>query len=156
MANVNQSTASPKAFPAQPGDSGMRLGSCHSRKAPWHQTAVLMAAWLEIIVGISFLFLPNIQSQFLFGVIPEGVGVPFARFAGIGLIGLGIACLPSKLEGTRHGAVRGLFIFNIGATIFFAWVGAATAFHGVMLWPVVINRPLRLHFASDFGRCIAS
>jgi len=77
------------------------------------------------------------MSQFLFGVTPEGIGVLFARFVGIALIGLGIACLPSNLAGTRRG-VRGLLVFNIGATIFFAWVAVATTFRGVILWPVVI------------------
>lgn len=138
MANLNQSPVSPKAFPLQPGDSGLSLGSHHRRKVAWHRTAVMLAAWLEIIVGTSFLLAPNAQSQFLFGATPEGIGVPFARFAGIGLIGLGIACMPSNLAGTRQGGVRGLLVFNIGATIFFAWIGAATTFRGVMLWPVVI------------------
>jgi hypothetical protein len=138
MSNLNQSAASPQVLPPQPGDSGLSLSSHQSRKATWHRTAVLMAAWLEIIVGASFLLVLNTQSKFIFGATPEGIGDPWARFAGVALIGLGIACLPSKFEGTRQGAVRGLLVFNIGATIFFAWVAVATTFRGVMLWPVVI------------------
>jgi len=61
-----------------------------------------------------------------------------SRFTGIALIGLGIACLPSNLTGIHRNAVRALLIFNIGATIFFAWVAVATTFRGVVLWPVVI------------------
>jgi hypothetical protein len=34
--------------------------------------------------------------------------------------------------------VRGLFVFNLGATTFFAWVAMATAFRGAVLWPLVI------------------
>jgi hypothetical protein len=137
MANLNQSTVSPKAFPPQPGDSGMSLSSHQKRKAAWHRTAVMLAAWVEIIVGASFLLALNAQSQLIFGATPEGIGDTWARFAGIALIGLGIACLPSNLAGTRQG-VRGLLVFNIGATIFFAWVALATMFQGVILWPVVI------------------
>jgi hypothetical protein len=137
MANLNQSTVSPKAFSPQPGDSGMSLSSPQRRKAAWHRTAVKMAAWVEIIVGASFILALNTQSQFIFGATPEGIGDAWARFAGIALIGLGIACLPSNLAGTRQG-VRGLLVFNIGATIFFAWVAVATTFRGVILWPVVI------------------
>src|SRR5262245_10890608 len=107
-------------------------------KAAWHRTAVIMAAWLEIIVGASLLLAPNVLSQFLFGAAPEGVGVPFARFAGIALLGLGISSMPSNLAGTRQYAVRGLLVFNIGVTIFLAWVAVATTFRGVILWPVVI------------------
>ena len=34
--------------------------------------------------------------------------------------------------------MRSLLLFNIGATIFFAWIALATTFRGVGLWPVVI------------------
>jgi hypothetical protein len=137
MANLNQSTVSPQAFPSQSGDSGLSLSSQQSRKATWHRTAIKLAAWVEILVGVSFLFVPNAQSQLIFGATPEGIGDIWARFAGIALIGLGIACLPSNLTGTRQGA-RALLVFNIGATIFFAWVAVATTYPGVLLWPVVI------------------
>src|SRR5215510_15077748 len=137
MDNLNQSPVSPIALPPQPGDSGISLSSPQGRKATWHRTAVMLAAWVEIIVGASFLLVPNAQSQLIFGATPEGIGDTWARFAGVALIGLGIACLPSNLAGTRQG-VRGLLVFNIGATIFFAWVAVATTFQGVILWPVVI------------------
>ena len=138
MANVNQSTISPKALPLAPGNSGMSLSSDQRRNAAWHRTAVRMAAWFEIIVGASFVLALNAQSQLIFGTTPEGIGIHWARFAGIGLIGLGIACLPSNLAGRQQNAVRALLVFNIGATIFFAWVAVATTFRGVLLWPVVI------------------
>ena len=129
MANLNQSTVSAGAFPV----------SSHPRtKATWHRTAVILAAWIEIIVGASFLLVPSTQSQFVFGATPEAVGVLFARFVGFALIGLGIACLPSNVAATQRGAARSLLIYNIAATIFFAWVFLATPFHGVMLCPVVI------------------
>lgn len=137
MANPNQSTVSPQAFPSPPGDSGLSLSSRQRRKATWHRTAVMMAAWVEILVGFSFLLVPNVQSQLIYGATPEGLGDIWARFAGLALIGLGISCLPLNLAETRQG-VRGLLVFNIGATIFFAWVAVATTFRGVVLWPVVI------------------
>ena len=132
MSNVNQSAVSPKTFP------GVSLSSHQTRKATWPRTVVKMAAWFEIFVGASFFLAFNAQSQFLFGVTPEGIGVTFAQFAGIALIGLGFACLPSNLAGTNRNAVRGLFVFNIAVTIFFAWVAVATTFRGVILWPIVI------------------
>lgn len=137
MTNLNQSTVSQKAVPPQSGDSGISSSSDQSKKAAWYRTAVMLAAWVEIIVGASFLLVPNAQSQMIFGATPEGIGETWTRFAGIALIGLGIACLPSNLAGTRQG-VRGLLVFNIEATIFFAWVAVATTFQGVILWPVVI------------------
>ena len=122
MSNVNQSAV-----------SSMSLGSYQTRKTAWHRIVLLIAAWFEIIVGASFFLAFNTQSQFLFGTTPEGiVGITFARFSGIALICLGIACLRSGTSG-----VRTLLVFNVAVTIFFAWVAVTTTFRGVLLWPVV-------------------
>ena len=121
MAALNQSTITTNALPAS-----------------WNQTAVRMAAWIEIIVGASFILALNTQSQLIFGTTTEGSGVHFAQLAGIALIALGIACLPSNHAATRRVAVRTLLIYNIAAAIFFAWIGFATTLRGVVLWPVVI------------------
>jgi hypothetical protein len=99
---------------------------------------VMAAAWLEIVVGAVFLTVPDFPCRLLFAATPEGVGIILARFAGVGLFALGIACLPSMVTGPRRGAVFGLFVFNFGVAILFAWAGIATAFRGVMLWPVVV------------------
>ena len=137
MSTMNQSRVSANALPLRAVDSDISLGA-HKRTATWHRTAILLAALVEIIVGASFVLATNGQSQLVFGAPTEGTGSLFARLAGIGLIGLGLTCLPSNVAGTQRIAVRGLFIFNIAATIFFAWVGLATTFRGVVLWPVVV------------------
>ena len=121
MAALNQSTITTNALPST-----------------WNQTAVRLAAWIEIIVGASFILALNTQSHLIFGTTTEGSGVHFAQLAGIALISLGIACLPSNHAGTRRVAVRTLLIYNIAATIFFAWIALATTLRGVVLWPVVI------------------
>lgn len=99
---------------------------------------VLAAAWLETVVGIGFVVIPDFPCRLLFASTPEGLAIPLARFAGVALLGLGIACLPSKLAGSHRGAVLGLLVFNLGTTIFFAWLAIATSFRGPVLWPVVI------------------
>ena len=96
------------------------------------------APWLEIVVGALLLTEPDVLCLLLFGSKPEAVGMPLGRFAGIGLIALGIACLPSTVAGSRGIVVLGLFAFNAGVAILFAWVGVATTLHGSMLWPAVI------------------
>jgi hypothetical protein len=60
----------------------------------------MFAAWIEIVVGASFLVALNGQTQGLFGATPDGACIPIARFAGIAPIGLGIACLPSNGAGS--------------------------------------------------------
>lgn len=98
---------------------------------------VIAAAWLEIIVGACFVVVPDLPCVLLFATKPEGVGVPVARFAGFGLLALGIACLPSTATVSRRGVV-GLCVFNVGVTILFVWVAVVTTFHGLLLWPVAI------------------
>jgi hypothetical protein len=58
--------------------------------------------------------------------------VTMGRFAGIGLLALGI----------NAGAVLGLFVINVAAVILFTWVGVTTATHGFLLWPAAIRLPV--------------
>lgn len=137
MTKLDQSTASVNALPLS-GDSRVRSSSDSQGKATWQRTVLLIAAWFEILVGASFVLALNLQSQMLFGATVEGAGAGFGRLAGIALIGLGVACLPAKLEEARQRAVRVLFVYNIGAAILIAWIGATTTFSGVVLWPIVL------------------
>ncbi len=98
---------------------------------------VMAAAWLEIVVGAICLIAFDVPCRLLFGARAEGIAMPLARFAGVALVALGIACLPSAVE-TRRGAVHGLFAFNLGVAVLLVWVGVATTLHGMLLWPAVI------------------
>ncbi len=138
MATLNQSSVSSKAFQIQPSDAGIGLSSSRRQATTWPRTVVRLAAWLEILVGASFLLVPETQSRFLYGVTPEGIGVTFAQFVGIALMGLGIACLPSNVAGSSQRAARALLVYNIAVAIFFVWGAVATPFRGVLLWPIVI------------------
>ena len=98
----------------------------------------MASAWLEIVVGAILLTVPNAPCLLLFGAKPEGIAMPLARWVGVGLLALGIACLPSKAAGSHRSAVLGLFVFNAGLATLLAWVGVVTAVHGLLLWPGVI------------------
>jgi hypothetical protein len=99
---------------------------------------VKAAAWLEIGVGLVLIVAPNSASLLLFAAALDGPGVPVARFAGIGLLALGCACLLAISAESLRSAAWGLYLFNAAATILFAWVGLATRLHGVLLWPAAI------------------
>jgi len=98
---------------------------------------VKVAAWLEIVAGVILVTVPDIACLLVFGAKPESIGRPLAHWVGVALVALGIACLPSKAGESQRSAVLGLFVFNTGTTILFAWVGVVTI-HGFALWPVVI------------------
>jgi hypothetical protein len=56
---------------------------------------VMAAAWLEIIVGVLFIAVPDLPCVLLFAAKPEGIGVPVARFAGLAFLLWGLpVCLP--------------------------------------------------------------
>jgi len=103
----------------------------------FQRSVVTVAAWLEFLVGAFLVVSPSLPCGLLFAAKPEGIDVPLARFAGLGLLALGIACLPSRTTGSRRG-VAGLFVFNVGVAILLAWVGFATTFHGILLWPAAV------------------
>ena len=99
---------------------------------------IVKAACLEIVVGALFIIVPNIPCALLFGANADNLGTALARWVGVSLLALGIACLPSKAGESHRTAVLGLFLFNAGVTILFAYVGVASALHGFLLWPAVI------------------
>jgi hypothetical protein len=97
----------------------------------------IAAAWLEVVVGALLIVVPEVVSVWLLGAKPAAIGVLFARFGGVGLFGLGIACLPPS--GPSNGrSLRGLFIFNIGMTLLLAWVAIATVYRGILVWPATV------------------
>ncbi len=110
------------------------------------------AAWLEIGVGLILIVAPNPASLLLFAAPLEGPGLLVARFAGIGLLALGSACLTAVSSGSTRSAVWGLYIFNAAATILFAGVGLARMPHGVLLWPAaVLHAAIAVGLASGGG-----
>jgi len=99
------------------------------------RSAVIAAAWLEIVVGAILLSAPGAPCLLLFAARPDGIAIPLARFAGIALAALGIACLPTTAIAPPRNALLGLFGFNLGAASLFVWVGVSTAWRGLLLWP---------------------
>src|SRR5215468_6929731 len=89
-------------------------------------------------VGLIFITVPDLPCALVFGAKPEGIGIPLAHWVGVGLLALGIACLPPKAAPSHRIAVLGLFVFNAGLAILLAWVGVVTAGHGFLLWPGAI------------------
>jgi hypothetical protein len=128
-----------------------------SGTAAWPRLVLTIAAWVEILVGASFVLVLQSQSQLLFGTSLDDAGAGFGRVAGFALIALGVACLPSKIAVTRLHAARVLLVYNIGAAILFAWIGLTTSLAGVVLWPVVtlhtvLAIALALSFTKDHGQ----
>jgi len=55
-----------------------------------------LAAVLEAVTGLALMIHPSFVSQLLFGDGVTGTGRAVGRFAGFGLLSLGLACWPSR------------------------------------------------------------
>ena len=88
------------------------------------------AAVAEVATGLALLIVPSVVGQLLLGVSFAGVAIPVARVAGLGLIGLGIACWPGP-------PLVGMLIYSALVTLYLAYLGFAAGLDGVLLWPAV-------------------
>jgi hypothetical protein len=99
---------------------------------------VRTAAWLEFVTGVSLIMSPKLACDLLFAAQLDGAGVAIARYSGVVLLALATACLATPPKPHPRGAASGLLVYNIGVVVLFAWLGLATALHGLLLWPAVI------------------
>ncbi|MGA9092324.1 MAG: hypothetical protein WB420_24830, partial [Bradyrhizobium sp.] len=74
---------------------------------------LILAAVAESATGLALLIGPALVGRLLLGEQLTGVAMPVARVAGIGLIGLGIACWP----GPPH---RGMLTYSALVTLYLA------------------------------------
>ena len=58
-----------------------------------------------------------------------------SRFAGVALIGLGVACWPN---GSARQALDGMLTYGTLAALYLAYVGVRGQGVGVLLWPAVV------------------
>jgi hypothetical protein len=92
---------------------------------------LILAAVAEAATGLALLIAPTLVGKLLLGEQLTGAAIPVARVAGIGLIGLGIACWP----GPPH---RGMLTYSALVTLYLAYLGFAGISSGFLLWPAVI------------------
>ena len=93
------------------------------------------AAASEGVLGLTLLVYPPIVIRFLLNAEITGAGDVVSRFAGIALIGLGIACWPS--ESLRQ-PLHGMMAYGTLAALYLAYIGVSGPGGGVLLWPAVV------------------
>jgi hypothetical protein len=92
---------------------------------------LMLAALAEAGLGVILLVDPAIVVQLLVGAEIAGAGVIVSRFAGIALIGLGLACWP----GAGRPAFYGMLTYSALALLYFVYIGVRGEFVGPLLWP---------------------
>jgi hypothetical protein len=93
--------------------------------------ALIFTAVAEVATGLALLIVPSLVGQLLLGEELTGVAVPVARVAGIALIALGVACWPGP-------PLVGMLIYGAAVALYLAYVGFASGFTGILLWPAVV------------------
>ena len=92
--------------------------------------ALIFAALADAATGLALLVVPSLVGQLLLGVGFSGVAIPVAHVAGLGLIGLGIACWPGP-------PLIGMLTYSSFVALYLAYLGIAGGLAGVFLWPAV-------------------
>jgi len=90
---------------------------------------LVLAAAAEAGMGLALLIVPSLVGQLLLGEELTGAALPFARVAGIALLGLCIACWP----GTPR---IGMLAYVAASALYLAYLGISGR-AGVLLWPAV-------------------
>ncbi len=94
---------------------------------------LVLAAVFEELTGLILLVYPPLPIRLLLGAEIAGPSVWVGRFAGIALIGLGVACWP---DGNPVRAFFGMTTYSTLAMLYLAFVGANGGV-GILLWPAV-------------------
>jgi hypothetical protein len=91
---------------------------------------LVFSAVAEAATGLALLIVPSLVGQLLLGEELTGIAIPVARVAGMGLIGLGLACWPGP-------PLVGMLTYSAAVTLYLAYLGFAGGLAGVFLWPAV-------------------
>jgi hypothetical protein len=97
------------------------------------------ASVAEIATGLALLAIPEIVLKLLLSTPDGGAQLPLARFVGIALFALGIACWPNEQRSKPDtAAFRGMLTYNFAVAAFLAYCSMAAHAGGPLLWPAVM------------------
>lgn len=97
-----------------------------------------LAAAIEAVTGLALIIDPSLVARLLLGNGVSEAGVAVGRVAGIALIALGLACLPSSSVATGAAAAcRAMFTYNLLVSAYLGFLGIGGQRVGRLLWPAV-------------------
>ncbi len=108
---------------------------------------MLVAAIEAVATGVLLIVSPTLFASLILGADLTVPGQALGRIAGIAMVGAGLAAWPTA--GGAKGGLRALLIYNLFATIYLAYLGAAGQLGGILLWPAVA---LHLALSIMLGR----
>ena len=109
-------------------------------------TILSFAAIVEICTGLALLIDARIVVALLMGPNAPVEQIPMARFPGIAILALGIACWPRRQQADSGSpAFRAMLVYNVLIALFLVYVATVGHLGGVLLWPgVALNAVVAL------------
>ena len=92
---------------------------------------LLLAALAEGATGTALVIAPSLVGRLLLGDELTGMATTVARVAGIALIALAVACWPGP-------PLIAMLMYSGAVTLYLGYVGFATSWAGLLLWPAVV------------------
>ena len=99
------------------------------------------SASFETGAGLALMTFPKTAMRLLLGAEPRGASVAATRAVGLGLLSLGLACLPRRRARHRRAsvrAVRALLGYNALAAVCLSVVRASGRYRGIALMPAAV------------------
>lgn len=100
---------------------------------------LVFASGVEAGTGLALMIDPALVTILLLGVEVSGAGTLLGRCFGIALLGLGLACWPTR-QGADCGspAVQAMLTYNALIALYLAYLGTVGHLWGALLWPGVV------------------
>jgi hypothetical protein len=97
-----------------------------------------MAA-VELLAGLALLLVPSMALAVLLGTSQPAIeAVAISRLAGVALLAIAVMCGWGTSDAPSRGLLIGLLVYNVGACVVLAYIGAGLGLSGPLLWPAVL------------------
>src|SRR5262245_32911194 len=94
---------------------------------------------LELIAGLGLLLVPGLTLDALLGTAnPASETLAVSRLAGAALITIGVMAHSGRHGEMSWWVLAGLLVYNVGACVVLAYIGAGLGLAGPLLWPAVL------------------
>jgi len=105
------------------------------------KTLLIVKSVVEVGAGLALLLVPSTLVSLALGVPLERPGViALARFVGVILLGVGIACWVARNHGESRGAIGlivGLLVYDVSVVALLLLARLGEHLSGIALWPAV-------------------
>lgn len=101
------------------------------------KTLSKMSAGLEVVTGIALMAVPGLVGRVLLGVPLLAAGTAVGRLCGIALFSFGLACWANG-ETIGPQATWALFVYNLLAALYLAYLRVGAGFISYLLWPACL------------------